>query len=120
VLAANEQLERAIEIFRRVGDKSGLVSSLAAHSGMVSNCDTLPWPAQTEQICRRESAEALALARQIGWPDRRAMVQWLFAVTLAEFGQFGEALGRWTCNRMPPRPGALPARRRALYFDQER
>lgn len=89
---AQEQVEQAIALFRRADDKRGLISSLAAHSGLLSNCDTLPWTRQTLASCRAEAAEALDLARQIGWLAGQAEIQWLFGYILGAFGEFGQAL----------------------------
>jgi tetratricopeptide (TPR) repeat protein len=90
--AAKEEMEQAAELFRRVGDKRGLIASLGAHSSLAANYETLPWATPSVQGSRQEAAEAVALAQQIGWLAGQAEVQWLFSLTLAAIGKFGEAL----------------------------
>jgi tetratricopeptide (TPR) repeat protein len=97
--SAKKEVEQAIELFRRLGDKRGLIASLGAHSSLAVNGETLPWAALSLQASRQEAAEAVALAKQIGWLAGQAEVQWLFGLTLAQFGEFGEALA-WANNSL--------------------
>jgi tetratricopeptide (TPR) repeat protein len=92
IRSAQARVEQAVALFRLTDDKRGLISSLIARSALISNCDTLPWTRQTLPDCRQDAAEALALARQIGWLAGQSEIHWLFGYILGAFGEFGEAL----------------------------
>src|SRR5579859_64036 len=92
IRSAQARVEQAVALFRLTDDKRGLISSLIARSALISNCDTLPWTRQTLPDCRQDAAEALALARQIGWLAGQSEIHWLFGYVLGAFGEFGEAL----------------------------
>jgi hypothetical protein len=59
---------------------------------MVQVSDVLPWVAGSLSESRQTVTEAAGLAREIGWLAGLAEVQWGFSLTLAMFGQMGEAL----------------------------
>lgn len=61
--------EQAIALFRELGDRQGLSSSLATFSirGASYLCFATVWPLVDAAACARDGAEALQIAQQIGW-----------------------------------------------------
>jgi DNA-binding CsgD family transcriptional regulator len=89
-----QQHGRAIALFRQLGDKKSLISTLPNAS--MNSC-----PALAEAVfvvireveeCERDLAEAALLARQIDWPAGEAYAELSRGLLLASFGQFGRGL----------------------------
>jgi len=93
VAASIEHAEQAVSLFRQAGNKPGLIASLGNYNSLAHTGDVLPWAALlTLPYCRQLADEAVDLVREIGWLAGLAEVQWLSSLTLAIFGQLGEAL----------------------------
>jgi DNA-binding CsgD family transcriptional regulator len=89
-----QQHGRAIALFRLLGDKKSLISTLP--NANMNSC-----PALAEAVfvvvrevaeCERDLAEAALLARQIDWPAGEAYAELSTGLLLASFGQFGRGL----------------------------
>jgi DNA-binding CsgD family transcriptional regulator len=93
-IAAVDNLDRAISLFRALGDAQSLSSSLAMHS-----LQALPWTNETTyaplvplEECERDAAEALQIARQIDAPAAQAFAGNALANALLARGAFGPCL----------------------------
>jgi DNA-binding CsgD family transcriptional regulator len=86
--------ERAIALFRLLGDKKGLISTLPNASIGISPAvaETVFLVARSPEECERDGAEAAELARQIDWPAGEAYAELTTGILLASFGQFGRGL----------------------------
>jgi predicted ATPase/DNA-binding CsgD family transcriptional regulator len=89
---ARTQSEHAIALFRELDNKRGLVSDVAVLNADVGFAEPVFWTLRTQDDCEREAAEALNLARQLGWPAGQAQTEWTIAVALSAFGEFGRGL----------------------------
>ena len=91
---AVEELGKAIALFRTLGDRRSLVSSLAmrALQSMPGANETTFCPRRTRDECVRDATEALHLARQIDSLAGQAFTENALAHTLLSFGEFGPAL----------------------------
>ncbi len=89
---AHKQSERAIALFRELDDKRGPVSAVAVLNADVGFAEPVLWMPRTLDDCEREAAEALSLARQLGWLAGQAQTEWTTAVALSAFGEFGKGL----------------------------
>lgn len=86
--------DRAIDLYRALGDDRGLSVNLSHRGG-----DCGPNLSETEYAqlgtrneAERDAAEALQLARQIDWPAGQAFAEWIIASALGSFGDFDAAL----------------------------
>ncbi len=92
LLGSFDEYQHAIQIFRKLEDKHGLISAL---TGL---CNTSNWseaaciPALSPYENRRLSLEALELTRQTGWAPGESFIEWTIALNLAGQGMFGDAL----------------------------
>ncbi len=89
-----QQHGRAIALFRLLGDKKSLISTLPNAS-----IDTSPALAETVFVAVREppegehdTIEAAELAREMGWPAGEAYAEITTGILLASYGQFGRGL----------------------------
>ena len=89
---AHQHSERAIALFRELDDKRGPVSDIAVLNADVGFAEPVFWTPRTLGDCESEAAEALNLARQLGWPAGQAQTEWTTAVALSAFGEFGKGL----------------------------
>jgi DNA-binding NarL/FixJ family response regulator len=89
-----QRFQRAIALFRQLGDKRSLISTLP-------NANLVACPAVNEtalvvlrppEECERDLAEAALLAREVDWPAGEAYALFTGGLLLAGFGQFGRAL----------------------------
>ena len=87
-----EEYRHAIQLFRKLDDKPGLISSLVGASHTLYD-DTDFVPAQSRRENREMAREALELARQIGWTSDEAFAEWSMTFGLAKWGMYSEALG---------------------------
>lgn len=87
-----QEYQRAISLYREINDKRGLTSALIGGSHLSYWDETVIIPVQTKENNLRGAAEALSLARQIGWTAGQAFSEWTTGVDLANFGEFGQAL----------------------------
>ena len=91
-IGSYNEYEHAIQLFRKLDDKHGLISSLTVASTTSYWDDTDLVPAQSPLENQRMATEALELARQIGWNAGQAFAEWSLSLGLANRGLFGEAL----------------------------
>ncbi|HEX7103465.1 MAG TPA: AAA family ATPase [Nitrolancea sp.] len=87
--------ERAVELFRALGDRQGLSSALATmlfHGGGSVFETVVVVPHVTTESIRREAAEALALARTIDWRAGEAYALIAEALALTSRGEHAPAL----------------------------
>jgi len=93
-LRAVDHAERAIDRFRAMGDRHGLVSSLTSRAvfGTPGQIETLPSPSTTSEECLRFLDEASRLARDVDWPAGCAYAEFVYGEVLVGCGRFGEAL----------------------------
>lgn len=86
--------ERAIALFRLLGDKKGLISMLPNASIGISpaTAETVFVVVRSPDECERDAAEAVRLAREIDWPAGEAYAELTAGLVLASFGQFGRGL----------------------------
>lgn len=84
----------AIALFRTLGNTEILSSSLASRALYASPVftETTPGARGTREEGARDTAEALALARKIGWSAGQACAEWCAAAVHATHGHFGAAL----------------------------
>jgi len=84
----------AIDLFRALGNTQVLSSSLASRAVYASPVftETTPGAEGTLEEGARDTAEALALARKIGWSAGQAYAEWCAAAVHAAHGNFGAAL----------------------------
>lgn len=90
-IGSYEEYQHAIQLFRKLGDKQGLIPVLvgACHT-LYDETDYIP--AQSRLENQQLTMEALELARQIGWAYGEAFAEWDIAISLAMWGNFGEAM----------------------------
>jgi DNA-binding CsgD family transcriptional regulator/predicted negative regulator of RcsB-dependent stress response len=92
--AGAQQQEQAIALFRLLGDKKSLISTLSKVS--ITTCsavhDTVFVVVRSPEACERDLAEAALLARQIDWPAGEAFAELNRGLILASLGQFGRGL----------------------------
>jgi DNA-binding CsgD family transcriptional regulator len=98
---SDRHYRQASEQFRALGDQRGLAYSLAGHVGYASPGfnETVAGVLQSDEAAREHLAEALRLARQIGWPAGQAFAEWIAASNRASFGHFGDALAHVAAAR---------------------
>lgn len=91
---AVKQYGQAIALFRTLGDRQSLISSLISRAGqslpaanITSYCVL-----RTRDECVHDAEEALSLARQIDSPSGQAFAENTLARALVSFGEFGPAL----------------------------
>jgi tetratricopeptide (TPR) repeat protein len=89
---AHKHYARAIELYRELSDKRGLASSLSVRNGLAFAAEPVFSPVPKLEDYRRDSAEALNLARQIGWQAGEAFVEWHAGASFGAFGEFGQGL----------------------------
>jgi ATP/maltotriose-dependent transcriptional regulator MalT len=93
-VAGVQQFERAIALFRALGDTKGLISTLSTTS--ITACpatqDTVFLVVREPEACERDAIEAAQLARQMDWPAGEAFAELNRGVLLASFGQLGHGL----------------------------
>ncbi|HKF36635.1 MAG TPA: LuxR C-terminal-related transcriptional regulator, partial [Ktedonobacteraceae bacterium] len=90
---AVQQFGQAIALFRTLGDRQSLMSSLVMRASL-----SLPLASitsfcalRTRDECVQDAAESLHLARQIDSPSGQALAENILARTLLSFGEFGPA-----------------------------
>jgi hypothetical protein len=115
IVKGARQQQRAIDLFRLLGDKKGLISTLPS-----TGLSVCPAIYETEfmvmrklEECERDAREAVELARQIDWPAGEAFAEASRGILLASIGQFGRGLAhvhkglqiameidhqQWICN----------------------
>lgn len=84
--------QQSIKLFRELGDKRGLVSSLVAGSHGTFLDETIILPLRSIEEHQRGNAEASDLAQQIDWPSGLAFAEWAAGISMAGVGEFGLAL----------------------------
>ncbi|MCI0552313.1 MAG: LuxR C-terminal-related transcriptional regulator, partial [Anaerolineae bacterium] len=91
-IGSYNEYQHAIQLFRKLNDKYGLVSVLigACHASYWDETDLVPPQSRTEN--QQMAMEALELARQIDWIAGHAYVEWSIAIGLANRGIFGDAI----------------------------
>ncbi len=89
---SDNQRARAIDLFRELDDKRGLIGSLTPMLSSRGFAETVLMRPRRLEEYERHAAEALSLARQIDWPAGQAMAEWSLSVALTSFGEFGRAL----------------------------
>lgn len=94
VVRGVQHYDDAIDLFRTLGETQVLSSSLASRAVYASPVftETTPGARGTMAEGARDTAEALALARKIGWSAGQAYAEWTAAVVHATHGNFGAAL----------------------------
>jgi DNA-binding CsgD family transcriptional regulator len=85
---------QAIQRFRDLGDRMGLVYSLVQNTlrGSSYMAEVLPCPPASLNMCRREGEEALQIAQEIGWQSGEAGVGMYLGLMLGARGDCGRAL----------------------------
>jgi predicted ATPase/DNA-binding CsgD family transcriptional regulator len=93
-LEGAQQRGRAIALFRLLGDKKSLISSLpnASITACPAVFETVFVVVREPEQCERDAIEAAELARQIDWPAGEAYAELCRGLLLASFGQFGRGL----------------------------
>lgn len=92
LIEAFNEYQHAIQLFRKLDDKHGLISALTGA------CNTFNWneavfvPDLSPLENHRISMEALELTRQTGWASGEAFIEWTIAYSLAGRGVFGDAI----------------------------
>jgi tetratricopeptide (TPR) repeat protein len=91
---AAEHYHRAIAIFRQIGERSGLISSLSMLTGCAWNYSTnTAVPAALSLLeCTSAGKEALQLARDISWRAGEAYALICLSWCLGAYGDYGHAL----------------------------
>jgi DNA-binding CsgD family transcriptional regulator len=95
VVRMRRRYERAVTLFRTLGDRHGLSSALATmllHGGGCVFDTVVVVPYVTTESIRGEAAEALALARAIDWRAGEAYALIDEAVALSSRGDYASAL----------------------------
>jgi DNA-binding CsgD family transcriptional regulator len=90
-----QQRERAIALFRLLGDKKSLSTSLVSalfSATPAARYETGFVIVRSPEECERDAREAVELARQIDWPAGEAYAELGIGLLLASFGQFGRGL----------------------------
>ena len=92
--AVHEHYRQAVAGFRALGDRSGLSSSLTmlAFPGCAPYNEVAVLPLQDRGELERGAAEALAIARDIGWRAGEAFAHQMRAAFESHTGQYGRAL----------------------------
>lgn len=91
---AVRQFGQAIALFRTLGDKQSLISSLISRASQSLAQATITgyYAVRTRDECVQDVVEALSLARQIDSLSGQAFAENTLARTLVSFGEFGPAL----------------------------
>jgi predicted ATPase/DNA-binding NarL/FixJ family response regulator len=91
--AVKEFFGRAIELFRTLGDRQSLFSTLAARAMDASpeTIETTYSSLRTRDECVKDVEEALLLARQTNSQSGQAFVEMATTLVLSSFGEFGPA-----------------------------
>ncbi len=92
VIGSLRDFEQSTALFRTLGNKRGVASNLAACNANIAHAETVFWTPRTLDDCRRDAAEALRFAQEIGWLAGQAQVEWTAGGALAVHGEFGQAL----------------------------
>jgi DNA-binding CsgD family transcriptional regulator len=94
LVKGRQQQERAIALFRRLGDKKSLISTLpnASIGTSPAIAETVFVVVRSPEEGEREALEAIELARQMDWSAGEAYAELTSGVLLASFGQFGRGL----------------------------
>jgi class 3 adenylate cyclase/DNA-binding CsgD family transcriptional regulator len=94
MLSSVQWYDRAIELYRALGDSAGLSSALASRamfSGGVSSGPAIG-AYRSYDDCASDLAESLRLARQIDWLAGQAYAEYTAGQVFEVFGDFGAAL----------------------------
>ncbi len=85
--------DAAIELYRRLGDQRGLVSALASRGtwSAPSMQDVTASGYRSLEDASRDTTDALALARQVGWQSGQAYAEFTCTSVYLGFGRFREA-----------------------------
>jgi DNA-binding CsgD family transcriptional regulator/tetratricopeptide (TPR) repeat protein len=88
--------EQAVALFRRLGDLQGLSSCLAtlALRGASYTFSATVWPIVDPVVCTSDGAEAVRIARQIGWRAGEANALIYLALAHGPRGEYALALER--------------------------
>ncbi len=92
-----QQRERAIALFRLLGDKKSLITSLVSalfSANPAARHETGFVIVRSPEECERDAREAVELARQMDWPAGEAFAELGIGLLLASFGQFGRGLAQ--------------------------
>lgn len=89
---AIEATERAVNLFRELGDLRGLAQTLSMRYSLRSMDETGYSARMSLEDLERYAGEGLALAREIGWTAGQAFAEFVTGSTFAMFGEFGKAL----------------------------
>jgi DNA-binding NarL/FixJ family response regulator len=89
-----KEYQQAIQLFRKLEDKQGLISALTGSSNTLNWNETNDAPPISVQENYQQSMEALELARQTSWAAGEAFIEWTIALNFANRGMFGEAMQR--------------------------
>jgi DNA-binding NarL/FixJ family response regulator len=92
LVESDHYYQQSIKLFRELGDKRGLVSSLIAGSHGTFLDETIILPLRSIEAHQRGNAEASDLAQQINWPSGLAFAEWAAGISMAGVGEFGLAL----------------------------
>lgn len=89
-----QQFERAIELYRTLGNSAGLSSALTSRAMFSGGVNSGPAVSayRSSKDCASDLAEALRLARQLDWSAGQAYAQYTAAQVCEVFGDFGPAL----------------------------
>lgn len=90
LLNGREYYARVIELYRRLGDRQGLIASLCAYpisGGSYMTMTAVPAPADLDELIRRGD-EAIEIARQMGWRPNQAYALSFQAIALGPHGEF--------------------------------
>ena len=85
--------QQAMDLFRQIGDRRGLSSSLAtlAESGVVYLTDAVVIPSHLQGASIPQAELALQIAREIGWRAGEVYARILFGASLGTIGEYGQA-----------------------------
>lgn len=86
------EYQHAIQLFRKLDDKHGLISALTGACNTFNWNETVFTPALSPLENQLISMEALELTRQTGWAPGEAFIEWTIAYNLASRGVFGDAI----------------------------
>lgn len=115
IVQGAQQQQHAIALFRELGDKKSLISTLPTTSLETSPAanETVFVVVRDLEVCERDAREAAELAREIDWPAGEAFAEVCTGSLLAGVGQFGRGLAhthkglqiaqeidhqQWICN----------------------
>ncbi len=94
IVKGAQQQQRAIALFRELGDKKGLISTLPTTSLATSPAanETVFVVVRSPEEGERDAREAAELAREIDWPGGEAFAEICIGSLLASIGHFGRGL----------------------------